>query len=104
MAGYLNGAETYSMALQVVVFGARGNPQTQELIRTVWGKALPGRLLVVVEPGGSLPAGHPCADVGMQNGQPTAYVCQGATRAGPITSPVLLGQLLTLPQQRRPDA
>jgi len=104
MAGYLNGAETYSMALQVVVFGARGNPQTQELIRTVWGKALPGRLLVVVEPGMSLPAGHPCADVGMQNGQPTAYVCQGMTRAGPITSPVLLGQLLTLPQQRKPDA
>jgi uncharacterized protein YyaL (SSP411 family) len=104
MAGYLNGAETYSMALQVVVFGARGNPQTQELIRTVWGKALPGRLLVVVEPGMSLPAGHPCADVGMQNGQPTAYICQGSTRAGPITSPVLLGQFLTLPQQKRPDA
>jgi len=104
MAAYLNGCETYSMALQVVVFGARGNPQTQELIRTVWGKALPGRLLVVVEPGTSLPAGHPCADVGMQNGQPTAYVCQGATRAGPITSPVLLGQFLTMPQQKRPDA
>ena len=104
MAAYLNGAETYSMALQVVVFGARGNPQTQELIRTVWGKALPSRLLLVVEPGMSLPAGHPCADVRMQNGQPTAYVCQGATRAGPITSPVLLGQFLALPQQKRPDA
>ncbi len=104
MAAYLNGAETYSMALQVVVFGARANAQTQELIRTVWGKALPGRLLMVVEPGMSLPAGHPCADVGMQNNQPTAYVCQGATRAGPITSPVLLSQLLTLPQQKRPDA
>ncbi len=104
MAAYLNGAETYSMALQVVVFGARGNSQTQELIRTVWGKALPGRLLLVVEPGMSLPEGHPCAQAGMQNGQPTAYLCQGATRAGPITSPVLLGQLLTLPQQKRPDA
>jgi uncharacterized protein len=104
MAAFLNGAETYSMALQVVVFGPRANAQTQELIRTVWGKALPGRLLVVVEPGESLPAGHPCADVGMQNGQPTAYVCQGATRAGPIQSPVLLSQLLTLPQQRRPGA
>jgi uncharacterized protein YyaL (SSP411 family) len=100
MAAYFNAAETYSMALQVVVFGARGNAQTQELIRTVWGKALPGRLLVVVEPNDSLPAGHPCADVGMQNGQPTAYVCQGATRAGPIQSPVQLSQLLTLPQPR----
>jgi uncharacterized protein YyaL (SSP411 family) len=99
MAAYLNGAETYSMALQVVVFGARANAQTQELIRTVWGKALPGRLLIVVEPGMSLPAGHPCADAGMQNGQPAAYVCQGATRAGPIQSPVQLSQLLNLPQR-----
>jgi uncharacterized protein YyaL (SSP411 family) len=99
MTAYLNGAETYSMALQVVVFGARGNAQTQELIRTVWGKALPGRLLLVVEPGTSLPASHPCADVGMQNGQPTAYVAQGATRAGPIQSPVQLSQLLNLPQR-----
>ncbi|MBV9549664.1 MAG: thioredoxin domain-containing protein [Alphaproteobacteria bacterium] len=104
MAAYFNGAETYSVALQVVVFGSRASAQTQELIRTVWGKALPGRLLVVVEPGMSLPAGHPCADAGMQNNQPTAYLCQGATRAGPITSPVMLSQLLTLPQQKRPDA
>jgi uncharacterized protein YyaL (SSP411 family) len=104
MAAYLNGAETYSMALQVVIFGARGQAQTQDLIRTVWGKAIPGRTLVVVEPGDSLPAGHPCADVGMQNGQPTAYVCQGATRAGPIQSPVQLSQLLTLPQPRQPGA
>jgi hypothetical protein len=59
---------------------------------------------VVVEPGDTLPPGHPCADVGMQNGQPTAYVCQGATRAGPIQSPVQLSQLLTLPQQRVPAA
>ena len=104
MAAYLNGAETYSMALQVVVFGSRANAQTQELIRTVWGKAFPGRVLVVVEPGMSLPADHPCADVGMQGGQPTAYVCQGATRAGPIISPVQLGQFITLPQQRQPGA
>jgi uncharacterized protein YyaL (SSP411 family) len=104
MAAYLNGAETYSMALQVVVFGGRANGQTQELIRTVWGKAIPGRLLIVVEPGDALPPNHPCADVGMHNGQPTAYVCQGASRAGPITSPVQLSQLLTLPQKRGPGA
>jgi uncharacterized protein YyaL (SSP411 family) len=104
MAAYLNGCETYSMALQVVVFGARANAQTQELIRTAWGKAFPGKLLVVVEPGDTLPPNHPCADVGMQNGQPTAYVCQGATRAGPIQSPVQLSQFLTLPQQRLPGA
>jgi hypothetical protein len=60
---------------------------------------MPGRLLIVVEPGMSLPANHPCADAGMQNGQPTAYICQGATRAGPIQSPVQLSQLLNLPQR-----
>ena len=104
MAAYLNGCETYSMALQVVVFGSRANAQTQELIRTAWGKAFPGKVLVVVEPGDTLPPNHPCADVGMQNGQPTAYVCQGATRAGPIQRPVQLSQFLTLPQQRLPGA
>jgi uncharacterized protein YyaL (SSP411 family) len=104
MAAFLAGAETYSTALQVVIFGQRGQPQTQELIRTVWGKAVPGRLMLVVEPGDTLPEGHPCAGQGMQNGQPTAYVCQGTTRAGPITSPVTLSQILTLPQQQRKQA
>jgi hypothetical protein len=102
MCGYLNGSEAYSTALQIVIFGSRGAPQTQELIRTVWGKALPSRLVLVVEPGETLPEGHPAARGSMQNGVPTVYICQGAFCSEPITSAVQLSQLLTLPRQRDP--
>jgi uncharacterized protein YyaL (SSP411 family) len=99
MCGYLNGTETYSTALQIVIFGTRGEPRTQELVRAAWGKALPSRLVVVVEPGDALPAGHPAAAGSLQNGQPAAYVAQGVNCSTPITSAVQLAQLLTLPRQ-----
>jgi len=99
MCGYLNGTETYSTGLQIVIFGTRGEPRTQELIRAVWGKALPSRLVIVVEPGETLPEGHPAAQGGMQNGQPTAYIAQGVNCSAPITSAVQLSQVLTLPRQ-----
>jgi uncharacterized protein YyaL (SSP411 family) len=102
MCGYINGSEAYSSALQIVIFGQRGAPQTQELIRTAWGKALPSRLVLVVEPGEALPPGHPAEKGGMQNGVPTAYICQGANCSPPFTSAVQLSQLLTLPMQRDP--
>jgi uncharacterized protein YyaL (SSP411 family) len=100
MCSYLNGAETYSSALQIVVFGTRGEPKTQELIRAAWGKALPSKLVIIVEPGQALPPGHPAANLGgMQGGVPTVYVCQGTAASPPITSAVQLSQLLTLPRQ-----
>ncbi len=80
-----------------MVVGPRSNPRTQELIRTVWGKALPNRLLYVVESGEALPAGHPAFGKGMQNGAPTAYLCQRNVCSAPITSAVALSQALTLP-------
>jgi uncharacterized protein YyaL (SSP411 family) len=104
MCGYLNGSEAYSTALQIVIFGSRGAPQTQELIRTVWGKALPSRLLLVVEPGETLPEGHPAAKGAMQGGVPTAYICQHTFCSEPYTSAVQLSQILTLPRQRDPNA
>ena len=33
----------------------------------------------------------------MQNGQPTAYVCQRMNCTSPITNPVTLSQMLQLP-------
>ncbi len=101
MCGYLNGSETYSSALQIVIFGTRGHPQTRELVRTAWGKALPSKLVILVEPGEGLPEGHPAAHGGMQNGVATAYVCQGTMASPPITGTAELAQLLTLPRQVR---
>ena len=96
-ASYINGLENFATGSQVVVVGPRNNPRTQELIRTVWGKALPNRLLYVVETGEALPAGHPAFGKGMQNGAPTAYLCQRNVCSPPITSAVALSQALTLP-------
>jgi uncharacterized protein YyaL (SSP411 family) len=96
-ASYINGLENFATGSQVVVVGPRSNPRTQELIRTVWGKALPNRLLYVVESGEVLPAGHPAFGKGMQNGAPTAYLCQRNVCSPPITSAVALSQALTLP-------
>jgi hypothetical protein len=39
----------------------------------------------------------------MQNGQPTAYICQRNTCSPPITNAVQLSQILQLPQQRQPQ-
>jgi hypothetical protein len=101
-ASYINGLENFATGSQVVVVGPRSNPRTQELIRTVWGKALPNRLLYVVETGEALPTGHPAFGKGMQNGAPTAYLCQRNVCSPPITSAVALSQALTLPP--RPPA
>ena len=96
-ASYINGLEIFATGFQIVVVGPRNNPRTQELMRAVWGKALPNRLLYVVESGEALPISHPAFGKGMQNGAPTAYLCQRNACSAPITSAVTLSQALTLP-------
>ncbi|MES2255959.1 MAG: thioredoxin domain-containing protein [Pseudomonadota bacterium] len=96
-ASYLNSLETFVSGFQVVVVGPRSNPRTQELMKVVWGKVLPNRLLYVVESGEALPTGHPAFGKGMVNGAPTAYLCSRADCSIPITSAVTLSQVLTLP-------
>jgi len=98
---FLNGIEVFGSALQILVIGHKGNARTQELLRTVWGKALPNRLVTQIEPGDPLPAGHAATGQGMQGGQPTAYICQRNLCSTPITSAVTLSQALTLPPQQR---
>jgi uncharacterized protein YyaL (SSP411 family) len=101
---YLNGVEYYGSALQILVIGHKGNARTQELLRTIWGKALPNRLVTQIEPGDPLPPGHGATGQGMQAGQPTAYILQRGMCSTPITSAVALSQALTLPPQQRPVA
>ncbi len=96
-ASYLNSLEAFVSGLQIVIVGPRNNPRTQELMRAVWGKALPNRLLYVVDSSEALPTGHPAFGKGMVNGAPTVYLCQRDTCSTPITSAVTLSQVLTLP-------
>jgi uncharacterized protein len=97
MGSYLNGLDVAMTALQIVIVGQMDNPKTHELANAVLGRSLPNRTLMVVDPRQSLPAGHPAAGKTMQNGQPTAYVCQRTTCSAPISNPVTLSQVLQLP-------
>ena len=96
-ASYISSLETFVTGFQIAIVGPRTSPRTRELMRAVWGKALPNRLLYVVESGEALPPGHPAFGKGMQNGAPTAYLCSRNTCSIPITSAVTLSQALTLP-------
>jgi uncharacterized protein YyaL (SSP411 family) len=98
---YLNGFETFASALQMVVLGDKS--RTQELLRAIWGKAMPNRLLVQVDRSEELPPNHPVFGKLLENGRPTVYLCQRSTPSEPFTSAVALAQALTLPQQRAPQ-
>ena len=97
---YLNGFECFAMGFQSVVVGKGSDTRTQELVRAIWGKALPNHLVVMVETSEELPANHPVFGKKLQNGVPTVYLCQRNACSEPITSAVTLSQMLTLPQPR----
>ena len=96
-ASYITSLEVFASGFQIVIVGSRANPRTQELMKAVWGKPVPGRLLYVVDSAEALPLSHPAFGKGMQNGAPTAYLCQRNTCSTPITSAVTLSQVLTFP-------
>jgi uncharacterized protein len=99
MPSYLAGLETVMTGLQIVVVGPVTSPKTHELVAAVMGRSLPNRTLVLADPGQTLNEGHPAYGKKMENGQPTAYVCQRETCSAPITNPVTLSQALQLPPQ-----
>ena len=99
MGSFLNGLEMLMTGLQIVVVGPLTNPKTHELLSAVMGRSLPNKTLLLVDPSQSLPEGHPAFGKTMQNGQPTAYICQRQTCSIPITNPVTLSQSLQLPPQ-----
>jgi hypothetical protein len=104
MSSYMNGLEVAMTALQIVIIGQIDNSKTHELANAVLGRSLPCRTLIVVDPRENLPAGHPAHGKAMQNGQPTAYVCQRMTCSAPITNPVALSQVLQLPARTQGQA
>jgi hypothetical protein len=97
MGTYLNGLETMLAGLQIVIVGQKDSPKTVELVSAVMGRSLPNRLLLVVSPDEALPEAHPAFGKKMENGQPTAYVCQHQNCSAPITNAVTLSQVLQLP-------
>ena len=100
MGTYMNGLDVTFAGLELVIIGQRNHAKTQELISAVMGRSLPNRTLHVVDSGNALPAGHPAYGKLMENGQPTAYICQRLTCSAPIANPVTLSQILQLPPPR----
>ena len=99
MGSYLSGLETVLNGLQIVIVGPLTSPKTHELLNAVLGRSLPHRSLVLADPAQQMPPGHPAFGKAMENGQPTAYICQRQTCSTPITNPVTLSQALLLPQR-----
>lgn len=94
---FLNAIDTVFAGLQIVIVGPVANPKTHELVAAVMGRSLPQKTLMMVEPDQTLPEAHPAHGKTMENGQPTAYLCQHETCSAPITNPVTLSQMLQLP-------
>jgi len=87
-----------------VIVGPAGAAKTRELVNVVNGRSLPGRVLIVTEPEQELPEGHPARGKTMENGQPTAYVCQQMMCSPPVANPVTLSQMLQLPVSQQVQA
>jgi uncharacterized protein YyaL (SSP411 family) len=99
--GYFGGFEYLMNSLMIVVIGHKGNARTQELVRAFWGKPVPSGMLIQIEPGDALPAGHPAAGRSMENGQPTAFICQAGNCSNGFTSAESLAHALILPPTLR---
>ena len=104
MPTFVNGLETVLSSLQIVIVGPAGAAKTRELVNVVNGRSLPGRVLIVTEPEQELPEGHPARGKTMENGQPTAYVCQQMMCSPPVANPVTLSQMLQLPVSQQVQA
>lgn len=94
---YINGLETVLANLQIAIMGERDNSKTQSLVQAVLGRSLPAKTLFIADPKEPLPEAHPAHGKTMENGQPTAYVCQNGTCSPPVSNPVALSQMLLLP-------
>lgn len=86
IAGLYNAADTALNALQIVIIGARGDKDTDLLIRETVITSLPSRALEVIAPGTILPEGHPARYKEQIDDTATAYVCRGTICSLPVTT------------------
>jgi uncharacterized protein YyaL (SSP411 family) len=77
-----------SLPKEVVIVGPSGHAETRAMLGTVGGRFLPNRVVVgVADPDAPPIDGSPLLEQrGMQDGQPTAYVCQHYVCQLPVTT------------------
>ncbi|MDA1097572.1 MAG: thioredoxin domain-containing protein [Proteobacteria bacterium] len=85
MTTLLNNVEFMLHPVQIVIMGERADKALQEMLSVVHGLALPNKVLQVLTPGQTLPAGHPATGMAQLGGQATAYICIGQTCSLPQT-------------------
>jgi len=83
----LNGFESLQDATELVIVGDAADPATEALRRAVYGKSLPNKVVRLLSPDTSLPAGHPAAGKGLVGAAPALYVCRNMTCEAPVTDP-----------------
>jgi uncharacterized protein YyaL (SSP411 family) len=94
MPGLLAADDLLANGIEVVILGRRGQEDTGTLLRAVYDRSLPNRVVQVLGPAVELPAGHPAFGRRQLDGQATAYVCRGQTCSLPVTAPAALAALL----------
>ena len=94
MPTLINNSELLANAMQIVIVGASGEADCDAMIRATYSLSLPNRVMRVIDPGSSMPAGHPAAGKTQQGGKVTAYLCVGPTCSLPVTDAGALRALL----------
>jgi uncharacterized protein YyaL (SSP411 family) len=96
--GELLSALDFSLAtpIEIVIAGNPAAPETRMLLREVYGRYLPNKVLAGLAPDRPpLPGRSPLLDgKEMLDGRPTAYVCEHYACQAPTTDPAVLGQQL----------
>ena len=100
-AGFLNAAEDFLAALQIVIIGNRENRSVSQLKDEVAIASLPTRVFQIINPGTKLPDSHPAQFKEQVDGKPTAYVCRGQICSLPATTPNELRQTLRIFRKNR---
>ncbi|MCF8466823.1 MAG: thioredoxin domain-containing protein [Sneathiella sp.] len=95
LATLLNNFETLVDARQVIIVGARSDPQTIDLLNVLNDFSLPSKVVNVLEDTGNLPFDHPANGKTKQGGKATAYLCTGPACSPPANSVVSFAALLT---------
>jgi uncharacterized protein YyaL (SSP411 family) len=84
--------------MQIVLAGQRDLPETVELLRVIWGRYLPNKVVLLVDGG----EGQEWLSAHMEatrlmtpvRGRTAAYVCQNFACELPVTEPTQLAELL----------
>ncbi len=94
MASMINNSEMLQDLIQIVIVGHADEPQSQQLLNSVFEVSLPNRLLQIVSPNAELPPKHPAMGKTQLNDKPTVYICRGTNCRLPITDKIELKDAL----------